>query len=161
MPARNFRIHYLLLFLTLLLFTFNGCNVKYISSYDETTDKSVTALQRKVESLFITLESQDGLPECAYDNHTKFYQDAKVELSSIKVRAAAIPKNEITAKQIELLYNSLSDLEKLHKIKKKKTKESGELKCISADEIKPLRTAFNSSFTAILKLELAKKRGEK
>ncbi|ATD01526.1 hypothetical protein PSPO_b1722 [Pseudoalteromonas spongiae UST010723-006] len=62
--------------------------------------------------------------------------------------------------QVSLLDSSLDSLESLHKLKDKKSKSSGELKCISANEITPLRNAFNSSFTAILKLELEKKRGE-
>ena len=92
---------------------------------------------------------QAGLPECAYDNHKKFYQDSKVTISAIEVRAKAIPKNTITIEQIGLLKDSLDKLEKLHK-----------LGCFSAGQVENLRNSFNTSFTAILKLELAKKRGE-
>jgi hypothetical protein len=136
-------------FFVCTLMVLSGCSIKLISSYDETTDKTVTALQKKVESFFVTVESLEGLPGCEYENHKKFYEEAKVEISAIGVRARAIPKNEITIKQIELLKDSLSKLESLHKIS-----------CLSKDQIDPLRTAFNSSFTAILKLEFAKKRGE-
>lgn len=143
-----------------MLLAISGCTVKLIASYDETTDKNVTALQRKMESFLTDLEAKDGLPECSYEKNSTFYSESKVDLSAIKVRAEAIPKNEITVKQITLLGSSLIDLESLHKLKDKKPKSSGQLKCISADEIAPLRAAFNSIFTAILKLELAKKRGE-
>lgn len=132
----------------LLLAAF-GCQVKLISSYDEKTDKAVTKLHEKVETFFVTLESQEGLPECKYDNHKAFYRETKVSVSAIEVRAMAIPKNEITVKQVKLLSDSLNKLEQLHK-----------LGCLSAEQIKVLRSNFNSSFTAILKLELAKKRGE-
>ena len=84
----------------------------------------------------------------------QFYLDSKVDLSSIKVRAAAMPQNDITVQQLDLLASSLDSLEALHKIKDKKST------CLSQAEITPLRVAFNSSYTAILKLELAKKRGE-
>lgn len=126
-----------------------GCAVKLISSYDETTDKAVTALQKKTESHLVSLESLEGLPECKYDKHKAFYNEAKVDVSAIEVRATAVPKNEITTQQTQLLARSLESLEKLHKIA-----------CLSKDQIKPLRSSFNSSFTAILKLELAKRRGE-
>ncbi|NIM97054.1 MAG: hypothetical protein GTO24_02880 [candidate division Zixibacteria bacterium] len=132
-----------------ILMLLSGCTVKLISSYDETTDKTVTALQKKVESFLITLESIEGLPECEYKNHKKFYDEVKIEISAIVVRARAIPDNEITIEQVELLKDSLKNLESLHKIS-----------CLSKDQIEPLRIAFNSSFTAILKLEFAKKRGE-
>ncbi|MCZ0750099.1 MULTISPECIES: hypothetical protein [Aeromonas] len=127
----------------------SGCTVKLISSYDEATDKAVTALQKKTETYFVSLEAVEGLPECVYEKHKDFYNEAKVDVAAIAVRAAAIPKNEITTQQAELLSSNLNTLEKLHKIA-----------CLSQDQISLLRTQFNSSFTAILKLELAKRRGE-
>lgn len=135
-------------FLTIAV-ALSGCAVKLISSYDETTDKTVTALQKKTEAHLVALEAVDGLPECKYERHKQFYSEAKVDVSAIAVRAAAIPKNDITTEQTMLLTSSLETLEKLHKIA-----------CLSKDQIAPLRTQFNSSFTAILKLELAKRRGE-
>jgi GTPase Era involved in 16S rRNA processing len=135
-------------FLTIAV-ALSGCAVKLISSYDETTDKTVTALQKKTEAHLVALEAVDGLPECKYEQHKQFYSEAKVDVSAIAVRVAAIPKNDITTEQTMLLTSSLESLEKLHKIA-----------CLSKDQIAPLRTQFNSSFTAILKLELAKRRGE-
>ncbi len=151
--------HFIKLLLLFAVTSFSvGCAVKSVASYDEMTDKNVTALQRKFETFLIGLQTSEGLPECAYSANAAFYSDAQVDLSSIKIRAEAIPKNELTTEQLTLLANSLSNLELLHRIKEKKSKSIGELKCLSADEITPLRSAFNSSFTAILKLELAKKR---
>lgn len=126
-----------------------GCAVKLISSYDETTDKTVTALQKKTEAHLVALEAVEGLPECRFEKHKPFYEEARVDVSAIAIRAAAIPKNEITTEQTFLLSKSLENLENLHK-----------LSCLSKDQIAILRTQFNSSFTAILKLELAKRRGE-
>ena len=142
-------ITYVLPILLILLILLSGCSVKLISTYDEKTDSAVTNLQKSVESFFLTLESQEGLPDCRYENHTLFYKDAKVDISSIDVRARAIPENDITIKQIGLLKENLELLEKLHKTE-----------CLSKEQIKTLRISFNSGFTAILKLELAKKRGD-
>lgn len=132
-----------------LAFVFSGCATKRISNYDEITDKTVTALQKKTEAHLVTLEAVEGLPECKYEKHKLFYNEAKVDVSAITVRAVAIPKNEIITQETILLSKSLDSLEKLHKIA-----------CLTKDQIKPLRTQFNSIFTAILKLELAKRRGE-
>jgi hypothetical protein len=126
-----------------------GCAVRVISGYDETTDKAVTALQRKTEAHLVSLESLENSPECAYDKHKIFYDEARVDVSAIEVRAAAIPQNEITTEQIRLLAQSLNSLGKLHKIG-----------CLSKDQIAPLRIQLNSSFISILKLELAKRQGE-
>jgi hypothetical protein len=120
-----------------------------ISNYDEKTDIAVSDLQKNMEIFFFTLESQEGLPECAYENHTEIYKEVKVSVSAIEVRARAIPENEITIQQIGLLKENIQMLEQLHK-----------MSCLSKAQIESLRINFNSGFTAILKLELAKKRGE-
>ncbi len=135
-------------YLTVML-ALTGCTVKLISSYDEATDRAVTDLQRKTEAHLVVLESVEGLPECTFDHHKQFYDEAKVDISAITVRAAAIPKNDITTKETTLLASNFDNLEKLHKIA-----------CLSKDQITLVRSHFNTSFTAILKLELAKRRGE-
>ena len=134
--------------LVLLSFLLSACTVTLISQYDEVTDKSVTALQRKVEQHLVSLESVAGTPDCPYAKYQKFYEEAKVDVSAIRTRAEATPKNEITVEQIGLLGSSLGDLEQLH-----------QLGCISKNQIPPLRIPLNTTFTAILKLELAKKSG--
>lgn len=142
--------------IVLILVVLSGCTVKLISSYDEETDRSVTALQRRVETFLVRLDELDGSLDCTYDHHKAFYAGAKVEISAIQVRAAAIPQNEITTEQVALLSKSLGSLEELHKIKAKKGPGKN---CLSKEEIEPVQEGFNASFTAILKLELAKKRG--
>jgi len=141
----------------LLSAVLSGCTVKLISSYDEQTDKSITALQKNFEAFFVRLERSYGSPACVLDHHKSFYDDSSVELSGIRVRAAAMKNNRITTEQIELLSKSLGTLEQLHRIKS--NREPGK-NCLSREEIEPLRNSFNASFTAILKLEFAKKRGE-
>ena len=132
-----------------LFLLLSGCTVKLISSYDEKTDNAVSALQKDVTLFFITVQSQAGLPECVYSNHLGFYQQANVDLSAIAVRTKAIAANDITVEQVELLQDSLSTLEQLH-----------QLGCFSPAQVASLRSSFDSSITAILKLELAKKRGQ-
>lgn len=134
--------------LTVMLIA-SGCAVKLISGYDEATDKAVTELQQKMETHLATLESVDGLPECTYENHKQFYDQAKMDINAIAVRAAAIPKNSIITKEIALLSSNLDNFEKLHKIS-----------CLSTDQITLVRSHFNTSYTAIHKqLEFAKRGG--
>lgn len=140
------KIYFLLVFILGL----SGCvHVKLISSYDESTDKAVTQLQRDFETFFVTLESRVGLKECDYTHNVEFYQNAKVNISAIDVRARAIPQNEKTVAQVGLLRNSTYALENLHR-----------LSCLTIAQIENIRTSINTTITAILKLELAKKRGE-
>lgn len=131
----------------------SGCAIQLVSSYDEKTDVAATALQRKFESFFVKLEGLKIPPACGHEVNKSFYDESKVDVSAIQVRVAAVPQNEITIEQTELLSKNLMALEHLHELK-------GKTRCLSPDEIKPLRQAFTSSLTAILKLELAKKRGQ-
>ncbi|KPH65635.1 hypothetical protein [Pseudoalteromonas porphyrae] len=137
-----------LIIITLVIFS-SGCTVKLVSSYDEKTDNAVTELQKRVETFFIEAEGLANKPECKYEKHITFYQDTKVQVSAISVRAGALEKNEKTEQLVALLGNSIDTLEQLHKID-----------CFKPEQVVTLRSSFNSSITAILKLELAKKRGE-
>lgn len=131
----------------LFVLTLAGCSgIKLISEYDRETDIAVTAFQKKMERFLIFLERNIGKEKAEYKNNTGFYDGIRVDLSAIRVRASAIPKNEITIQQIDLLIKNVGNLESIHKLG------------ISQEDIPPLRTAFNGSCTAILKLELTKKR---
>jgi hypothetical protein len=132
----------------IFILTLAGCaSIRLISEYDRETDIAVTAFQKKMERFLISLERNIGKEGAEYKNNVGFYDGIKVDLSAIRVRAAAIPKNEITTQQIDLLIENVNNLERIHKLG------------MTHEDIPPLRTAFNESCTAILKLELAKKRG--
>jgi hypothetical protein len=126
-----------------------GCQIKLVADYDEITDRSVTALQREFELFFIDVERNLYTPDAGHENYVGFYDEVRAELSVIRVRAAARPKNEITVEQLDLVAQNVDNLEELHK-----------LGFDSPEELEPLRAAFQQSFQAILTLELAKKRGQ-
>src|ERR1051326_876013 len=134
-------------FLALL---FAGCTqVVLVSAYDETIDRGVTQLQRTVESFLIDVEHHGRLPAAKLsDADQVFFDHVAVELSSLRVRAAAPPKNEITIQMLETLTQQMQTLQKLVKVG------------ISPEHVGPIREAVNTSTRAILSFELAKKRGE-
>jgi hypothetical protein len=136
----------------ILTVVMSACSVRFISDYDETTDRSVTELQRKVETFLVKMENTAGTSEGEYVNNKAFYDDVKVALSAMRVRAAAMPKNELTVQSIDLIEENIENLRQLHE-------RRGE-KGLSKALVEPIRTAINAQFTAILKLEFAKKRGE-
>jgi len=139
---------YLLQMMFLALFV--GCTkVQLIASYDEETDVAVTQLQRKFETFFVNLEDQLGTQNAGYENHKQFYKSIRVDISAIKLRVAAHPKNEITLDMVDLLESNVDILVELHK--------EG---INSIDVISIVRDDFNVALTNILKLELAKKRGK-
>lgn len=125
-------------------------SVRLISDYDEITDKAVTALQEKVSRFFVQLSDELGTEKANYTNYQNFYRDVKVNLASIQIRANAIDKNEIVQQQLESLKKVLADLEALHKIGIRNTQI-----------LQTAEQACNRSFTAIIRLQLALKRGQK
>lgn len=133
-----------------------ACTVRLIAPYDEQTDKSVTALQSHVDTFLLRMPGLAGMPAGTYEHNQDFYVASKAELSAISVRAAAIPDNDITMKQLALLADSLETVRQLHALP---PKPPATMTSLSAGDVESIRTAMNTSFTAILKLELAKKRG--
>lgn len=137
--------------LSLFILLLSACSgIRLISEYDDITDKKVTELQDKFAKHFVTLERIIGTPEAAYENFIPFYDDVKSEMRTLTIRANAIDKNDIVIKQLKFLDQNIADLEALHKLGFSKT-----------SEIIPIRNAFESAFTSIIKLQMALKRGEK
>lgn len=132
------------------LLLFQSCSsVKLISDYDEITDNTVTQLQRNTSNYFVVLERTVGTPKADYENYISFFDNAKIDLNTLEIRTAALEKNEIVQEQISELKKMIENLEKLHK-----------LGFSSAEMIEPLQQPFNSAFTAIIKLQMALKRGK-
>ena len=131
----------------ILLIGVLGCApIQLIAPYDQKTDESVTNLQKMTAQFLTQIERQRGSSPEDYRNQTKFYDDAKVMLSGILVRAQALTKNIKTVQQIEILQQQFQKLEQDHKT-------IG----ISQAAVPQLERAFNRTFTAILTLEVAKK----
>ena len=136
-------------FLMLVIATQSCTSIKLISEYDEITDKTVTELQEKISNYFVVLERTIGKDEAKYENFIDQFDNIKVDLNTLEVRAAAFDKNKIVEEQVHELTEMVNNLEALHKIG-----------FSSIEQIKALRQPFNSAFTAIIKLQLALKRGE-
>ena len=77
-----------------------------------------------------------------------FYQTFKVSISSLLERARAIADNNLAFSQLNLLSASYENLAQLH-----------QLDCFTPAQVNEFSVSFDASFSAILKLELAKKYG--
>ena len=137
----------------ILLFTLflSACtSVTLMSSYDEALDAGITELQKSTETFLVQLEHTGRAPGPTLTKEEQDFLDkATVEVTSLQIRAAAQPKNEITLQQLSILKDSYLTLGDLLKVGAPR------------NQIQTIRDAFNTSTGAILKLELAKKRGEK
>lgn len=130
-----------------LVIALAGCTIRLISDYDENTDKGVSEFQKSMETFLVRIETQERPAGPLSDAEKDFFQKAKVDLSALRVRASAIPKNEITVRMIANLTSSVEALEQLVPLG------------ITKDQVTPIHSAFNTSVGAIIKLELEKKRG--
>jgi len=150
----RYKYHVVTLFLVIAFMLVSlGCAVRLIADYDEIIDKSATDLQGRIETFLTKMERTAGTSEGEYANNTAFYDEIKGTLSSMRVRAEAIPKNKHTVEHIELIEQNIENLRKLHE----KQKEKG----LTEAHIGPARNALNTQFTALIKLQNALKRGEK
>lgn len=143
---------FLTLFIALLV---AGCTeVRLLSEYDQFTDEHVSQLQTDFERLFTSLERRPQLPDCGYHAHADFYAETTVTLNVLIARNEVRPDNDISERQLKNLKSSLGELEQLHEL------SDEENRCLLLEEVGILRSAFTSSIGAILRLELAKKRGD-
>jgi hypothetical protein len=148
-PARRLALHRCFP-LALVLILALGCKVKLISDYDDVTDRAVTELQRKVEGFVHRMESSAGTPAGEYAQNKPFYIDARTDVGAIQVRARAIDHNERTLQSLDHLKIGIDHLEQLHR--------SAGTRGLTEALAEPALAALNTQFTAIIKLELAKKR---
>ena len=136
-----------LLFSFLALLVLAACTVQYVSRYDEATERSITSIQRQVETLLQEIEQSLGTPEAAYENYADAYKQLHIDAAMLHTRAQAIDFNRITIEQSQELIGWLNNLEVLHK----SGINTGALLAIPRQQAEQI-------FVAMLKFELAKKR---
>jgi len=123
-----------------------GCTVQLIAPYDQKIDDGVTNLQKTTSEFLTKIERQNGSKTDDYKNHVNFYDNTKVVLSGIKVRASAIATNSQTIGQLDNLQKLFNNLEEFHKT-------TGISVVVAIEQ----QSTFDQAFRAILTLEEAKK----
>lgn len=137
------------LWVVLVLALIQGCAVKLIANYDEHTDQALMNLQRSFAEFFLVLEEKVGTPASAYDEYRNFYRQVKVDAGALKLRVDAQPLNDISSQAVARLIDNIGLLEEIHK------------EGINDIEVVTLiRDDFTLSLTSLLRLELAKQRGD-
>lgn len=147
----------------LLALLLGGClRLAPVAHYDETIDQGVTSLQRGMEGQLAQFEEgllrldlleagaterQEVEGKLAWEASAPFYRQFRVDLRLLRTRAECRPHNELTAAQLAALEKILDEQEAFH--------QRG---FESAEDIVDLRAAWTRGFTAVLKLELAKRR---
>ncbi len=134
----------------LLLLTVVGAtacsSIRLISDYDPIIDEAVTALQKDVDTFLTQLEREDAP---TFNDSSETYEKLLVDLRAVQVRASAQTQNELIIQQLDLVAGNLALMAEAHS-------EGIE----DPQEIALFRNSFQTQFRAILKLELAKRRGD-
>ncbi len=136
-------------------FMSTGCSVQYVSQYDAVTDQGVTALQSKVNAHLTTLMAANQ-SNCAFSNHETFYAEASADIDALITRAEIVNEqtegnlNRQTIGQLTGLKASITDLRDTH--------AGASNGCLSTDAAELTLDLLNTTFRAILALEIAKKR---
>lgn len=167
----------------------SGCAVQLVSKYDEQTDQSATSMQKDFSSFFVKMQTSLTPNEASFGENQDFYRKQVVDIGAMELRASSIPKNELTTEQLQLVKYNLAWLALLHKgcvtgtltaAQKAAVATHGvdaSVKCQisyganfdapdrSAEVLNPalipvVAGQFDTSLGAIMKLEIAKKRGE-
>jgi hypothetical protein len=125
-----------------------GC-VHFVADYDEQIDRGIGQVLAQFQAIFTRLDRTAGTDGALYPNYVKDYDEIRTELRVLRSRAAAHVKNDLTIQQIDLLLDSLDKMETLQK-----------LGPLPPEQLAVLRRSIETSCTAILKFELAKKRPE-
>jgi hypothetical protein len=130
-----------------------GCGpYRIISPYDQVIDEGMTKFHTDVTAFVGKMVTLAGKPEGTYDANKASYPELAAELSSLKMHAAQTPKNDLTVKAIDEVTGNVERLRQLH--------ESGKDQGLSKPLAGPALAAIDVQCESILKLEIAKKRGE-
>jgi hypothetical protein len=125
----------------------NGCfSVKLVADYDEAVDKQVTELYKDVSIYMQELANKPEVSGADSAARASKYNDIQLNISMLKLRAVAKEKNNQQIEQTELLTDSWNKIGELQKLKPSK------------EMVLNAQSGLEITLTAILKLEIAKKR---
>ena len=129
-----------------------GCPAHFVSDYDEIFDKAVTDTQKKTDAFLLKLQDVKS-PLRRYANAKDTYADIRNDIHSLKLRAQANNANnlnDLTLKQLETIDDNVTKLQARHE-----ATPNGP----SVDFFRIAQDIIDTQFSAILKFEIAKKRG--
>jgi len=127
-----------------------GCQVRFATAYDEIIDRGTSDLHTEVMAFVGKMAALSGTPEGTYDANQAVYPELSAKVSTLRLRAAAAPKNQITVKLLDELAGNLERLRLLHRM----GKERGLNQALAG----PALSAIDVNCSTIIQYELAKRR---
>jgi hypothetical protein len=125
--------------------------VRLVSPYDEALDHGASEIHTRIAAFVDKMTALAGKPEGTYAANTAFYADLKASVATLKMRAQAQGKNEVTVALVAELSTNVENLRRLHE----GSKDAG----LPAVLASPALSAIEVNCAAIVKFEVAKRRG--
>jgi hypothetical protein len=125
--------------------------VRLVSPYDEAIDRGTSEVHTRVVAFIERMTTLAGKPEGTYAANAGFYGELKANIATLKLRAMAQGKNEITVALVGELATNTETLRKLHE----SSKDAGLPSILAL----PALSAIEVNCAAIVKFEVAKRRG--
>jgi hypothetical protein len=91
-----------------------GCPVRLVAPYDPVLAQGMSQVANDIESFASTMKVLGNSPEATYLNHRAFYGKTLGALRSLRMQAAATPKNTDLLKAIDALSENLEMYRMLH-----------------------------------------------
>ncbi|MGQ0505219.1 MAG: hypothetical protein ACT4TC_07840 [Myxococcaceae bacterium] len=129
-----------------LLLTLQACTVRFISAHDPVLDAQTTELCTRFEAFLYKMETRPS----GFAANQDFYDNARAELWTARLRAESTPQSEFLGKHYTLLSDNLELLAKLH--------QQGGEKGLTPAVIGPAREALRTQFRALTQLHTALRR---
>ncbi len=156
-------VGFIVIAITALLVT--ACSdFRFISDYDQETDRSLTSIQRKTDDFIESLIRDFGAEEASFAENATFYEGMDTDLRRLEFRVTSIPDNQHTVELVENIRlvilgdpgspdgQSLRDLHQMPR-----DPDLG----LNPTVLEVARRSINQTISAALSLELAKKRDTK
>lgn len=143
------------LFVSFLLAIFMAaCGpVRLVSAYDEGIDRGASEIHTATVAFVHNMTILAGQPAGAYEGNRSFYANTAARISTLKLRAQVQGVDDTTTKLLDELSGNLDLLRELHEMRG----DAGLPKQL-AD---PALSAIEINCLAIIKFEVAKRRGDK
>lgn len=147
-----------------------GCQVSYVSHYDEATDRGVMELHGVIDAHLARLDALAAEPpglealarQCDPVQFDESYSGLRTRLRALLVRNQARERNDLTVAQLEALGASLETLRQQQQERfapgdgSRAIARPGD-RCLGTGQLQANRQILEQHVRAILKLELAKR----
>ena len=125
---------------------------RLVSAYDTVIDQGISDFHTGVTTFVGKMAVVAGTPEGTYESNKSIYPEFNGQLATLYMRAAQTSLNSITTEALKEVIGNVERLRLLH--------QSGGDKGLPDVLGKPALAAIDVQCESIIKLEIAKKRGE-